>query len=746
MDAPVPVIKIWKSSTVYYAVQNVVKLPIINRNENRAGSFSFSVTYDATVSTNILSTTFNGWSDSSTGAVDWGMRVTIDNVANGVTTQVAEGIISTITPAEMMVSFECADMLAVLGVKGAELHRNYYNSATYTGYFNAISGGSEGDDTVAVDISAISNAQGTPIDPINYLVEENIVTTTGSEFKSLHYEYTGNVNRSYSIRWDFNISDHWGGFIWRFRWSADVYAQVMFTYDLCDSNGTLIRRGITYALHYSGQSLEFDISSSFGSSVLAPGTYYVILSSFKVYTGGGIPRPSTDFDLFVKATTGSASYGTITYEGQTHEGKLRGFRAYVPKVVTAWTRNGNQLLITGITGVTIDSTTKPDLINPASNRANIPYTSGSIQTTEIMDHIKKVALDDNVNAVIDASAIGNSPSIGLFRTGGGYALDYLKALADIATPSGRQLTFSIVEKILHIGARRMESDNADIYVTEGSLNDPAMISLSLTKTIKGRPSRVMLRGTLSTKTDNKPIIAVLRNAALAASRGGIMTDTVISNSSALTAPDMIAIAYASVNTSTDGWEGTLVLSGIVPDIIDRTGAYAGSGKVINIVAPHSNVNNKFKVVAVTYDYDKLTTTVTLTNAKQIYSSDIAESVAEALTAGDMAVSSSGSDLYKTQFCYQYTSNAETTMATGNTVKIKTSDNVEYTLGDVAVYLLPNGRKLIYGAITITGSTSNAKYRVQYYQINGGAWREIPARDRCDAYNGQYVILNIDCPQ
>ena len=738
---PKAVVRIYKSSSVYYDVTELMtSQPVIVKKVNDAGSFKFSVPNEG-----CLKSSFAGWSDSSTGSVDWGMYVLIENLkGDGTTEYMTDGYITTISLKDNIISFEGADHLAVFGAKGVEIHRNYYNTITRTQWFSAKSGGS--DNQVYVDISEIINNNGTISNDPYYRVSGN---DSNSQKTSSPTGYVMS-RRSYSTSGGYQTMDR--TLVWRRFLSADELQNVTVHFNISNSYAsctwtiycTVTNSGGTYVSSANiTTSSTGDVGLTIPLNGVSSGTYsFSFHASYSDYSWTSSPSNST-----VSIRYGDTSLGSIFENGSEIFGGdvyYTDLFYYNQKKVTAYTVSGSNMIITGITDTTIDSNTKPNLINPALNRALISFISGTVGVDEIMQNIC-----DIIGAGYSFDAGISIPSLRLFRTGGGYALDYMKKLSDCVNQNMNTISFTAkgYSPTVYFGRMRTVADTETFSVEYGvNYSGYAMFSFDPKKTMKNAPSRALVRGTLSGRsTTDKPIIAIVRNSALEGRRG-LSTDTVITDSNSLTIPDTILTAYANVNADSEDWSGDLVLSGIVPGVIATSGAFAGSGAVVRITdSRYGFVGKKFLITSATFDYNTLKTSVVLSVKPGRYSNLISDGIAEAYNVGDIAVNQANTTLYNTQFVYVSTNSSVPVYNSSNSVSVTINGRGTVAMADVSVYILPHNRAMVYASLDLDSSNdTNNKYAVESVTINGTTV-SIPTAKRPDAYAGQFLIVNVEVP-
>ena len=726
---PKAAVRIYKAvdSTSYYDVTyKMTSQPKVYKAVNRAGNFSFSISIDPDDSP--LSPSFDGWTDGATGAVDWGMYVIVEAInSDGTTTYVTDGYIATMELSEYTLSIQCADHLAILGSRGADIHRNYYDARTANEVRGVIVGQAS-DNYIDVDVTNIYDFGGTiDTSTVRYRVDSTTPYEDGSERLLLQ-----SGSSLYSVTWSISLTKPFKGIKFKMWKAAGSYS------GMCTVNGT------SYPWSYSSSSSgDFDLTVDFGQ-VLDAGNYTIKMMA----TSSGTFNNGT-LQVYAKTSSGTGtivhSYGNTTYNNANVYCTIYDFTdATVTSSITA-SGGKTYLHITAVTGSSI-TTDYGALTIPSDSRVSFAYVSGTVSATAIISNIASRAKYAPTIAT-DAMSDG-IPEFKLFRTGGGYALDYLQKVAD----TGHAMTFAgsgFAAPTLHVGARRTSANGATYETAYGNAeqvgNSLIMYDFKPRKTMQNRPSRALIRTAISSQgeTTSKPVIALVYNHPLVSSRHNVSTDTVVSNSSVLSVLDAVRSAYSSVYVDEEDWEGVLTLSGIIPDMIDATGAYAGSGKVISVTDPrYGFVSKRFVITDVTLDFESITTQVTLSNAAQVYSSAVNDSIATAYTAADLAVGDAETTAYNTQFVYVQTTSA--TVQSSNSISITTSTGT-YSLSNISAYVM-QGHTLVYGSITFTSANkSTAKYDGLSVTLNGTTIG-IPSEARPDCYEDQTVIVNIDVIQ
>ena len=709
--------------------------PVIHRAVNRAGDFSFALTVG---SSNPILESFDGWTDGSggpadAGAVTWGMYCTVTDATSGAL--MTDGIISTLRLQERVLQVECADWLAVLGSQGGDIRRNFYADSVVR------------DTDARWEEDAIRSTFADDEVPMTETAQFAVYSPmmhTGSSGAHMIYDANRSSPGPRTVTWQIGGSHSQIRKItgMRFLW------QNMSDIGVTDCNAV-----ITASLN--GISVTRSVLFNYEPPI--PGRAYVTLDF-----DFGIVDTREGAKLTITADTDSAGLFTLgiyvvggdgVLDGDAIDGSpgsLQGtVEAYVWKQADA-TVAGQDLVISSIDGV---SSIDESLLQPdASGRVRCTYSTGEIQTGEIMRQIgERLGFSSTVMQISSDS----DPKVAQFNTGGGYALDYLTLVADITDKEGRGRSFCAVGNppALNIGSRRLSSDSPQHRTVYGCVDtsdpdvcDVIMYAYSPTLTMKNRPSRAVYRGEQSNPDgENRGyMILVVSDPKLLDSRG-LDTDTLISSSGVSDIGSAAAAAWSEISKDPEEWEGELTLSGIVPNMIDSSGQFAGSGIVIEVTHPLSGqTKKKFAVTEVVYDYNQVTTKLTLTNHSMRYASAIPDTVALAVQTSAQ-VANGNEALSRTQFVRV---RADTVITLSGKIEvIGFTSQGSIIFEDVTRLDFPSGRTVIYGMAPANGGTGysdNEPYDVSAVSLNGVRF-EIPELERPDYKHGQTLIVNIDIP-
>ncbi len=710
--------------------------PVIYAAVNRSGHFHFSLTHDpenSLLNENLI------WGDGSVGPMSWGHYVEVIYHDE----RVASGYISTIELSEHTLYIECADEMAVLDSIGVDASRNYYDTRTSTAFFSASSGGS--DTEIIVDISSISDIEGVIEPPIKYRGRDIVDRTSGSDLVRLIADNLIGYSSINTVDWKFSTTEPFSAFTFNFKTTvfglssdAPLRAWVM------DAGWNAVGYTVT-TIPFNADEL---ITISF-TEMIPAGEYTLRLQAEdRNYTGGlSLVRNSSSTGS-IRITDGETGVQT------TIVGEPVGSIVIHPfEEVSNYEVDGAKLIIKTLSASgAVTANNKLGLIAPSNNRAQITYYSGTMSAFPIIENLM-----NKVGQVVESPIqYIEYPSVVLFRAGGMPILSYIQKLTDMENTEGRQMAFRGVNTdfdphaggiLGRIGIRKTSEDGADLIVKYGSLNeDLIMLNFTPTLTMKNRPSRMLVRGTVANRGDITPTPAIVmaKNSGIAASRQ-LNTDGVRQTSSALTVYDLMQEAWGHVKRDGNEWGGTITVSGIHKLIFDE-GYYAGSGKVLNITDPRYFINAKnFVVTDYTIDFGKMSTTANLSNERTEYSSVINTTEQIAFTTADTVVSNTDSTLYNVQFAFrdytQWSVNIPIKSSGNSAVLTTRASQRSITSDSFNVFVLPDNKALLYMTFHI-GDTdlSTQKYDGYYLTINEGDMVDLGYHS-VDVYANQTIIIN-----
>ena len=347
----------------------------------------------------------------------------------------------------------------------------------------------------------------------------------------------------------------------------------------------------------------------------------------------------------------------------------------------------------------------------------------------------------------------------MFRTGGGYALDYFQKLADVASADGLRRAFAVrgyTTPVLVASSRHTLADASYAHIhyggdtVTGSEERIAYASFSPSLTFKNRPNLVMVRGTMSDRgsSESVPIMVAVEDSISTDRRYGIVIENVLADSNVNRLVDAASTAWATLRENDlDQWEGSVTIPGIRRDMIPATGQYAGSGVCLLVTDTRMGITGAHvRVKQIRLDYNQCTTTITLTNYSLIHSSAIADTTALAITSADVATGDNSTTLFNTQYVRIKTNTPQTIEESGNVVLGVLGTGRTFSFRDVSILQFPNGRSVLV-AIAPADNTVHADddrpYDVVQITINGGAILDIDHSIRPDYYQGQTLVLNVD---
>lgn len=713
--------------------------------ENRPGSMTMTLinAYDETGGNLVGDCTL--WNAGTAGPIRPGMYVRVDDIrADGSLVYVTDGFITTVTPDAETVTVEVGDWITFLGRQGTTLRRNYYGGegSRTEGDFDAVHSGSD----LYADVSGMPSSAIPDGNPLWKVLGSD--TQSGSDQTVACYGGTSwcrtfvcslevecdeirhiEVELGFASTSALTGTKSWGGMI------------------LLESGGNSISSGF-YRSKSSVGTDWMDIDTDVPLRIVGGSlTVTVRLDSYQgdglgyVYvhtgtrTGATCRRPDTGAvlsDTCIAMTLSTYTYAEVTGYEPISNGRMR---------------------ITEIGSYDLSDST---LWTPAADRVRIAYITATGQST--VDVMEGIAWAMGIMPMPETSVLPSERTpVAIFRTGGGYAQDYLQKLADIASPDGRMRAYKArgyTTPVLVPSARHRVGDaNPTAIRYGGDTVQGASIpfaSFSPRMTLKSRPSLVTLRGTMSSKgsSESQAIQIAMEDTDSTDARYGVLVESVVADSSAASWSDAGNAAWGEVAQSElDQWEGTVVLPGILTDLLPATGPYAGSGVPVTITDSRNGLSGyQARVRQVKLDYNACTTTVTLSNYSMVYSSGLADTAALAITGADMASGDNSTTLFNTQYVRIKTDTNLGILDSGNVVTGgKASGSFQMTVS--AIFELPNGRHVIVATAPANGDghcEADEIYGVISVTVNGHTL-SIPQSRRPDYYAGQTLIVNIDCP-
>ena len=713
--------------------------------ENQPGTATFSVRNDPDDPTDrIMSPTCDLWSSGGQGRVSQGMYVRIDEIrSDGTLSYLFDGFITTIKMSTEQVDIECGDWLTFLGRMGATYRRNFYGESRTSALFDAAYDAANGlranvmsapidfrvDGNPAWKILTTTELQGSEATTVlgggsvDYPAASFSFTVTGQDTidsVTLHLGYSGqNVPGTYTFGVRLTLRSGQGS-VTR-SWSKSISANGAVQWE--DRSLT----GLDLAVDGT-VTLELTLTSYSGA-----GGYGLVRVNRGSGTGTLVTSSATYTDASVQMT-----YSTGVWEDATLGEPVNG---YMPV-----------LSIENVTDLTDAS-----LYTPSQDRVRIPYITGSQAVGSIMESIAH-----GIGLIpMPSDVMGGDAELVMFRTGGGYALDYLQKLADVVSSAGRRRALMVrgyTTPVLVASSRHALSDAPSAHIryagdiVSASVEVVAYSSFSPSLTMKNRPNLTMVRGTMSSKgeTDSVPIMVAVEDTESTETRHGLVVESVTADGSVNGLLDAANAAWAKLcESDLDEWEGTVTLPGIRRDMIPASGVYAGSGVCLDVTDSTMGISSaRVRARQIVLDYNTCTTQITLTNRSLAYSSGISETTAMARTSADVATGDNSTTLFNTQYVRVKTDTPQTIEDSGNVVTGYLSDTTVFQFTNVSVLQLPSGRSVLVATAPPDGNVhapDDKPYDVVAVRINSGELLNIRPSIRPDYYTGQTLVLNVDFP-
>lgn len=714
--------------------------------ENQAGSARFSVVNDPTDPTaRIMSSACSLWSSGSAGPISTGMYVRIDQVnSDGTLSYLFDGFITTIGLSTEQVDIECGDWLTFLSKTGATYRRNFYGESRTSALLDASYDSSDGlranvgsmppdfrvDGEPAWKILTTVDLQGSDLTTllgggtVSYPSATYSLTVTGQDTLdsvALHLGYNGqNLPGSYSFG-------------------------IRATFKSGDSS---VSRSWTKSISSSGSVQWEDREFSGLGLTMSGGTVSIILELTSYSGSGGYGL------VYVNSGTGS---GTLTVGNVVREDtsiQMSYSTGVWADAVLGEPANG-YMSVESIDGVT--DLTDPSLYTPPEDRVRIPYITGSQAVGSIMESIAH-----GIGLIpMSVDVMGGDAELVMFRTGGGYALDYLQKLADVVSSAGRRRALMVrgyTTPVLVASSRHTLTDAPYAHIHYGGDSVPSTVesipysSFSPSITMKNRPNLAMVRGTMSSKGDSEsvPIMVAVEDSDSTERRCGLVVENVTADGSVNSLLDAANAAWAKLcESDLDEWEGTVTIPDIRRDMIPASGTYAGSGVCLDVTDTTMGISSaRVRARQVVLDYNSCTTTITLTNRSMAYSSGISDTVVMARTSADVATGDNSTTLFNTQYVRIKTDVPQTIEDSGNVVIGTLSSGTDFSFSNVSILQLPNGRGVLVATAPPDGDAhapDDCPYDVVSVRINNGADLSIRPSIRPDYYTGQTLVLNVDFP-
>ena len=725
--------------------------------ENQLGSATFTLLNDyRKAGHSLLAEDCSLWSSGADGPIETGMYVRIDDIQeDGTLRYLTDGFITTIKPNAENVAFEIADRLTFLSKSGTTYRRNFYGESRTSSVFDA------GHDTTGLyaDVSTMPADGIMDGDPYWKILTE--VQSSGSGTRTVigfgeshgtgcRIRIPADADRLESLRLTLGFMGRNAPETYSFSGTARVTS---------GTESRLQMWAVSYDNVGSMHTMELDMDLWGGSDegMGISGGEAVLDLELTGHTGGGWGE--------VLLLLGGSGNLDVTYTNNGQEVTVSDTALDLTVTMGDWHRvtgyeqpSGGRLRVTAIDGV--DSIDDASLYTPADSRCKVAYITGSQSTISMMESMSWA-----LGLMPIVAGTPDDAMLRMFRTGGGYALDYYQKLADVPSENGRRRAFSIrgyTTPVIVVSSRHRLADEASAHIhyggdsVTGSEERIAFASFSPSMTFKNRPNLAMVRGTMSAKgeAESVPIMVAVEDSDSTDRRYGLVVETVLADSSVNVAVDAANAAWAEVTENDlDEWEGSVTVPGIRRDLLPASGAYAGSGVALLITDSRNGIAAyPVRARELTLDFNACTTRIVLTNHSMVYSSGISDTAALAITSADVATGDNSTTLFNTQYVRIKTDRVQTIRDSGNEVRGRlethSSTPTPFAFEDVSILQLPNGRNVLVARAPSDSdvhASDDMPHAVTAVSLNNGAWIDIRPSLRPDYYDGQTLILNLDFP-
>lgn len=722
---------------------------VVDIAEDRPGMATMTLKSDIRNSSrNLMSEDCSLWSSGPDGPIRPGMYVRIDSIEADVTLlYLMDGFITTISPNAEQVGIEVGDRISFLARQGTTLRRNYYGGAGNRSS-DLVSAGFDGTDLYA-DLSEL---------PTGAVPDGTIYWTVPAQ-----KVYSGTVQRDGA-----SVGD--GGLIFEWTFPAEgAYLRgvtigmyfalfgtdraITFTAVLTSTAGSRVEveKEVTIS------NGDFDLSFDFGMAEVS-GTCKIAM--YSTAQGGQVDTRTIATPQSSGNCTYSYWYGTgSNRRWVTVRRDVTSTLDFYARVAAEGEVVGDKFVVSTIGSMALSDSS---LYTPSEDRVYIPYVLSGVQST--VEVMQGIAWALGITPMVNTSVLpADDTQVAIFRTGGGYAQDYLQKLADIASDSGRRRAYlcrGFTTPVLAVGARYGAGDGSLALLHYGGDNPSgtgariAFSSFTPSMTLKNRPSLATLRGTISTQgsTESTPLQIAVEDVDSTEARFGVLVETVVADSSIASMGDAGNSAWAALaENDLNQWEGSMILPGIRADLMALSGPYVGSGVPVRITDSRNGLDDySARIRQVKMDFNACTTTVTLSNYSIIHSSGIADTTALAITSADVATGDNSTTLFNSQYVRVKT-DVDQNIGSGTNVTVSGrfgSTGATFPFPSVSVFELPNGRHLIHAVITATDQVhaeDDAVYDVVAVQVGDNPELAIRPSVRPDLYQGQTLSVDIDCP-
>ena len=742
-------VRVWRTWNEYNDLTELLDadsgLPVVRLAENLPGSITLAVDADwETPSKNPLSASYTGWhklvgsiGTDADGPIRTGAYLTVHVLTSSNRwAPVAEGWISTITPEDARLRIECADGLSVLSRQGATLRRNYYE-----GRPRAKGDGSYASNELHGSLSNMASGGVVDTASMQWLVPQ-----TWDKGDTIDGDATRPLNgylpyASYGGHYEYA----------RWTWHAPE-AMVLRRISVHVRNTDSLTSTTSYIVAYGKNQLALSDTLTIGGTFEGWKNYD--FSGMKVAEGDEVTIVLVGgSSVHLALWTGSVAddsplAGKWTYGGDEYRSKCPDWDvvAYLYRRAEGTVMSGyvNVTNIVGWSGGLDDSS----LVTPPENRFLYAYYTPEASRDEIMSDLVMS------HEALPFIAGTTDAMLGVYRIGGGMMQQYVQRIADVMGDDGKRRTVTArgcAVMAIASGIRHERTDEPTLTVCRNASASGVpsgaveFVSFSPRMTLKGRPSLAVVRGSWSGDEAMPMVVAV--EAEGSSSARGLVIESVSTDSEASDVRSAMRQAWASLDSeSLDSWEGSLVVPGFLPGLIERTGAHAGAGAVIAIYDERYGLSDyRVLVKEVRADYGKRTTELTVTSHSPTYASTVPDTAAAVQSAGDLSTGSGM--LYRMQYARVVT---QTALADVSTVEVATASGDWWECEDVSVGYTPT-RAVVTARIRGDPSRStdeDGRYAVARIRIGGetGTVLDIDPYRRPDLYDGQALIVQVDAPR
>jgi len=749
-------VRVWRTWNEYNDLTEILDadsgLPVVRLAENLPGSIALAVDADwETPSKNPLSASYTGWrklvgsiGTDADGPIRTGAYLTV-HVLNSSNkwAPVAEGWISTITPEDARVRIECADGLAVLSRQGATLRRNYYSAR-----LQAVGDGSYSNDSLKGSLSAMPAGGVVDTASFQWTVikrwpgssrivggssEKGFValSTEGYFFPYVELTFISPVACKLE-----HVTTHVA--------NQELASAATCVMEARTSKGSWTSDSHTLGVFETAE-IEF-VWSQDRTAEIAEGEAVTLVWYARSNTA---PSQTLHLHMWFGKNEGAdvkceclvKGDSTFQTSGMVPDWAIY---AYEYRKATGMVSSGEVVDIT-VEGVTSDI---EDLVDPPEDRFYYSYYLPDSPRDDIMSDLIMS------HEALPFIAGSTDARLGVYRIGGGMMQQYLQRIADVMGDDGQRRTVTArgcAVMAIASGVRHELTDEPTLVVCRNASASGVpsgaveFVSFSPRMTLKGRPSLAVVRGSWSGDEAMPMVVAV--EAEGSSSVRGLVIEAVATDSGTSDVQSAMRAAWASLDSeSLDAWEGTLVVPGFLPGLIERTGAHAGAGAVVSIYDERYGLSGyKVLVKEVRADYGKRTTELTVTSHSPAYTSTVPDTAAAVQMAGDLSTGSGM--LYRMQYVRIVT---QTALADASTVEVSTASGPWWECEDVSVGYTPTRAVVTARVAGVRGRSTDfdGRYAVARVRVGGesGTVLQVDPYRRPDLYEGETLIVQVDAPR